>query len=143
MARTKAAFAGGNRLSDYLGVSVIARVFPRDTVNAALRSLDQGSRRRRDLPADVMVCCVIVMALFRQVATREVLRCPEGGLRWISPDLPRFGCQANPRSRGPAPAWVRRRSRPFVTGAWHRWRMTGHQVRGIAGCAWWPLTARR
>ncbi len=88
MARTKAAFAGGNRLSDYLSVSVIARVYPRDTVNAALRSLGQGSRRRRDLPADVMVCYVIVMALFRSVATREVLRCLADGLRWISPELP-------------------------------------------------------
>ena len=76
MARTKAAFAGGMRLSDHLGVSVIARVHRRDTVDAALRSLNRGSRRRRDLPADVMVCCVIVMARLRPLATREILRCP-------------------------------------------------------------------
>ena len=88
MARTKATFTGGNRLSDYLGVSVVARVFPRDKVNATLRSLNLDSRRRRDLPADVMVYYVIVMALFRQFATREVLRCLADGLRWISPDLP-------------------------------------------------------
>ena len=74
MARTKAAFAGGMRLSDHPGVSVMARAHRRHTVDAALRSLNQGSRRRRDLPADVMVCHVIVMALFRQVASREVLR---------------------------------------------------------------------
>ncbi len=76
MARTKAAFAGGMRLSDHPGVSVIARVYPRDTINAALRSLNQGSRRRRDLPADVMVYYVIVMARLRPLATREILRCP-------------------------------------------------------------------
>ena len=88
MARTKAAFAGGNRLSDCLGVSVIARVHPRDTVDAALRSPEPDSWRRRDLPAKVMVCRVIVMALFQAVRAREVRRCPEGGLRWVPPDLP-------------------------------------------------------
>ena len=32
MARTVANFAGGMRLSDYLSVSVIARVYPREAV---------------------------------------------------------------------------------------------------------------
>ncbi|MYH56893.1 MAG: hypothetical protein F4145_02505, partial [Boseongicola sp. SB0675_bin_26] len=53
MARTAAGFAGGTRLSDHLGVSVIARVYPREAVRAALRSLGRDSRRRRDLPAEV------------------------------------------------------------------------------------------
>ena len=105
MARTKAAFAGGMRPSDHPGVSVVARVHRRDTVNATLRSPDQDSLRRRDLPADVMVCCVIVTARLRPLATREVLRRPEGGVRWIPPELP---------------VRARRRSRPFVTGARHR-----------------------
>ena len=35
-----------------------------------------------------MVYTVIVMALFRAVSTREVLRCLVDGLRWVSPDLP-------------------------------------------------------
>jgi len=87
MARTKAAFAGGNGLSNYLGLDVIAPVSPRGTVNAALQSPGQGSRRRHDLPADVMVYYVIVMA-GSEVSTRGVLRCLEGGMRWISPDLP-------------------------------------------------------
>ena len=55
MARTKAAFAGGMRLSDHPGVSVIARLHRRDT-------------------ADVMVRCVSVMARLRPLATREILR---------------------------------------------------------------------
>ena len=42
MARTKAAFTGGNRLSDYLGLGVVARVFPRDTVNATSYDQNQG-----------------------------------------------------------------------------------------------------
>ncbi|MCY3879000.1 MAG: IS4 family transposase [Rhodobacteraceae bacterium] len=88
MARTSAAFSGGVRLSDYLGVSVIARVYPRGSVREALRSLNRDSRRRRDLPAEVMVYYVIAMALFRSVSARGVLRCLSDGLRWISPDLP-------------------------------------------------------
>ena len=88
MARTKATFTGGMRLSDYLSVSVIAQVYPRNTVRAALRSQGRDSQRRRDLPAEVMVYYVIVMALFRAVSTREVLRCLVDGLRWVSPDLP-------------------------------------------------------
>ena len=133
MARTKAAFTGGNRLSDYLGLGVIALVFPRDTVNATLRSLNQGNRRRRDLPADVMVYYVIVMALFRQVATREVLRCLEGGMRWISPDLPVrvSGKSSISRARtrlGAAPFRTLRDScvaplaRADTLGAWYRGR---------------------
>ena len=47
MARTAAAFAGGIRLSDYLSVSVIARVYPREAVRAALRSLNGIDLRNR------------------------------------------------------------------------------------------------
>ena len=88
MARTAAAFTGGMRPSHHLGVSVIARVYPREAVRAALRSLGRDSHRRRDLPAEVMVYHVIAMALLRTVSAREVLRCLVDGLRWISPDLP-------------------------------------------------------
>ena len=88
MARTPASLPGGARLSDYLSVSVIARVYPREAVRAALRSCGRDSVRRRDLPAEVMVYYVIVMALFRSVSAREVLRCLLDGLRWLSPQLP-------------------------------------------------------
>ena len=87
MARTAAGFPGGTRLSDCLGMNVIARVYPRGAVRAALRSVGRESRRRRDLPAEVMVCHVITMALFPMDSVREVLRCVVDGLRWISPDL--------------------------------------------------------
>ena len=88
MARTPASLPGGARLSDYLSVSVIARVYPREAVRAALRSCGRESVRRRALPAEVMMYYVIVMALFRSVSAREVLRCLLDGLRWVSPQLP-------------------------------------------------------
>ena len=49
MARTKAAFTGGNRLSDYLGLGVVARVFPRDTVNATSYDQNQRVEKKRKL----------------------------------------------------------------------------------------------
>ena len=88
MPRTPALLPGGLRLSDYLSVGVIARVFPRDAILGALRATGRESLRRRELPAEVMVYYVIAMSLFRQASTREVLRCLMEGLRWMSPDIP-------------------------------------------------------
>ena len=82
MARTPAVLPGGARLSDYLSVGVIAKVFPLRAVRAALRESGRASRRRRALPAEAMVYYVIAMGLFRAVATREALRCLADGLRW-------------------------------------------------------------
>ncbi len=131
MARTVAKFAGGMRLSDHLSVSVIARVYPREAVRAALRSRGRDSRRRRDLPAEVMVYYVIAMALFRTVSAREVLRCLVDGLRWISPDLPVrvSGKSSISRARarlGAAPFSALRDScvaplaHPGTPGSWYR-----------------------
>ena len=80
-----------------------------------------------------MVYYVIVMALFRQVATREGLRCLEGGMRWISPDLPVrvSGKSSISRARtrlGAAPFRTLRDScvaplaRADTLGAWYRGR---------------------
>ena len=131
MARTVATFAGGMRLSDHLSVSVIARVYPREAVRAALRSRGRDSRRRRDLPAEVMVYYVIAMALFRSVSAREVLRCLVDGLRWVSPDLSMrvSGKSSISRARarlGAAPFSALRDScvaplaHPGTPGAWYR-----------------------
>ena len=82
MARTRAVLPGGVRLSDYLSVGVIARVFPLRAVRAALAESERNSRRRRALPAEAMVYYVIAQALFRSASAREVLRCLADGLRW-------------------------------------------------------------
>ncbi len=142
MARKAAALAGGARLSDYLSVSVIARVYPRAAVRAALRSLGRDSRRRRDLPAEVMVYHVIAMALFRAVSAREVLRCLVDGLRWISPDLPVriSGKSSISRARarpGAAPFLALRDSCVAPPG------VPGRPAHGTGGCVPWPSTARR
>ena len=131
MARTPASLPGGARLSDYLSVSVIARVYPREAVRAALRSCGRESVRRRALPAEVMMYYVIVMALFRSVSAREVLRCLLDGLRWVSPQLPVrvSGKSSLSRARarlGSAPfealreACVAPLAEPGTRGAWYR-----------------------
>ena len=131
MARTQAAFPGGLRLSDYLGVGVIAQVFPLRSVEAALEACGVRSARRRDLPLEAMVYYVIAMGLFRQVSTREVLRCLADGLRLVAPGVPvRISGKSSisrARSRlGTAPFQELRRERvsalaePGDPGAWHR-----------------------
>ena len=135
MARTQATLPGGARLSDYMSVNVISRFYPREVVCSALSSGGQESRRRRDLPAEVMVYYVIVMALFRSVSTREVLRCLVDGLRWSCADLPMrvSGKSSISRARsrlGAAPfsALRERCVVPLATretvGSWYRgWRL--------------------
>ena len=119
--------SAGRSASTFLLFSVV----PTLAVRAALRSLGRDSRRRRDLPAEVMVYHVIAMALFRAVSAREVLRCLVDGLRWISPDLPVrvSGKSSISRARarlGAAPFLALRDScvaplaRPGTPGAWYR-----------------------
>ena len=83
MARTAATLPGGPRLSDHLSIGVLAHVFPRPAVRAALAACGRTNRRRRDLPAEVMVYFVLALGLFRSVSTREVLRCLAEGLHGL------------------------------------------------------------
>jgi hypothetical protein len=84
MARTAATLQAGNRITDFVTVGVIARTFPLWKVRAVLCDLKRTSRRERDLPAHVVVCYVITLALFMNASCREVLRCLLEGVRWLS-----------------------------------------------------------
>ena len=83
MARTRAALPSGSRITDYSSVGVIARWFPRHTVERVWRDSGRASRRQRDLPAHVMAYYVIALALYMQSSYREVLRCLLEGLQWL------------------------------------------------------------
>ena len=140
MARTEAAFPGGPRFSDFLGLGVIAQAFPQHAVEAALEACGVGSMRRRDLPLEAMVYYVIAMGLFRRISAREVLRCLADGLRLVAPGI---GVQISGRSSisrarsrlGTAPFEELRRScviplaEPDVTGSQH----TGLRVLALDG----------
>jgi len=83
MARTVAGLPAGSRITDYIGLGVIARTFPMTKVRAALEATNKTSIRQRDLPAHVVVYYVIALGLYMQSSHREVLRCLLEGIQWL------------------------------------------------------------
>lgn len=83
MARTAAKLPQGPRFTDFISLGVIAKTFPKDKVDEALKVTGKQSQRQRCLPAHVMVYYSIAMALYMQVSCREVLRCLLEGIRWL------------------------------------------------------------
>jgi len=83
MARTVAALPAGARITDYVSLGVIAKTFPEQMVREVLAETGRQSRRRRDLPAHVMMYYVIALALYMHSSCREVLRCLLEGLQWL------------------------------------------------------------
>ncbi len=73
MARTRAGFREGTRITDLIGLGTLTRYFPRRKVEEILRETDRQSRRQRKLPAHVTVYYVIALCLFMQVSYAEVL----------------------------------------------------------------------
>ncbi len=83
MARAVASLPAGSRITDYISLGVIAKFFPVQKVHDVLRRTQRASVRERDLPAHVVVYCVIALALYMQVSYREVLRCLLEGIQWL------------------------------------------------------------
>jgi hypothetical protein len=81
MARAPAGLRAGVRLSDHISLGVLARTFPLDQVRQVLAATGRTSERERDLPAHLMVCYAIALALCMGCGTREVMRCLLEGLR--------------------------------------------------------------
>lgn len=135
MAGVPAGLPAGVRLSDHLGLGVIARAIPPARVQQVLAETGKASERERDLPAPVMVYHAIALALYMGSSTREVLRCLLEGLRWLwGADAVRVAGKSGisqARSRlGEAPlrrlyeALVQPIATPASKGAWYRgWRL--------------------
>src|SRR3954451_24471444 len=83
MAGVPAGLPAGIRLSDHIGLGVIARAISPERVHEVLAETGTASERERGLPAQVMVYYVIALALYMGSSTREVLRCLLEGLRWL------------------------------------------------------------
>ena len=83
MARTPAGLPPGTRLTDYISLGVLTARIPLEAVRAVLAQTGRASQRERALPAHVMVYYAIALALYADVATREVLRCLLEGVRWL------------------------------------------------------------
>ena len=84
MARTLAELPKGTRLTDHISLGVIAKAFPPSVIEEILDRTERASRRRRRLPAPVVMYYVIALALYMEVSYGEVLRCLVEGLRWLS-----------------------------------------------------------
>ena len=83
MARTVAELPSGTRITDFISLGVLTRMFPLAAVQAVLGGTRKTSVRQRDLPAHVVVYYVIALALYMQSSYREVLRCLLEGIQWL------------------------------------------------------------
>lgn len=86
MARTKAVLGAGARLADHLVVAYLAMNCPLAKVRQVLDEVGAQSKRRRDLPAEVLVFYVMALCLYRRAAYEEVLRVVVEGLRSVYGD---------------------------------------------------------
>jgi hypothetical protein len=125
------------RLSDYLSLGVIARIYRRDLVDQVLLETRSKEKRQRLLPARLVVYYVIALALFFGEAYEEVMRKMVGGLRLVSAwerawKVPTASalCQARQRlGEDPLRQLFERAAAPLATpstiGAWlsNRWRL--------------------
>ena len=124
------------RLSDYLCLGVVSRIYRRDLVDEVIAETRSREKRNRLLPARLVVYYVIALALFFGEAYEEVMRRMVGGLRFVAAwehawqvPTPSALCQARQRL-GEAP--VRRLferaavalATPATIGAWQGpWRL--------------------
>jgi Insertion element 4 transposase N-terminal/Transposase DDE domain len=124
------------RLSDYLSLGVIARIYRRDLVDEVIAETRSKEKRARLLPARLVVYYVIALALFFGEAYEEVMRRMVGGLRFVSAwehawrvPTPSALCQARQRlGEAPLRRLFEQAAVPLATpatiGAWQgRWRL--------------------
>ena len=72
----------GDRLADRIGVGVLAKVFPPELVDRVVEQSGVRERRKRALPARVVVYYLLAMVLFFQSGYAEVWNKLVGGLDW-------------------------------------------------------------
>src|SRR6266705_345123 len=77
-----------------VGIGVLAEAFPLETVRAILRATGREGKRKRLLPASMMVYYVIALGLFVGVGCREVLRRLLDGAMWIWPNEVRVATES-------------------------------------------------
>jgi hypothetical protein len=76
------------------GIGVLAEAFPLETVQAILKAAGREGKRKRLLPASMMVYYVIALGLFVGVGCREVLRRLLDGAMWIWPNEVRVATES-------------------------------------------------
>ena len=69
---------------EQLDVAVISRNYPRSSINSVLNAHSKNSRRKRDLPNDLLVYYIICLGLYMNANLQEVLNYLVEGFRYIS-----------------------------------------------------------
>lgn len=77
-----------------VGIGVLGEAFPLETVQAILVATQREGKRKRLLPASMMVYYVIALGLFVGVGCREVLRRLLDGAMWIWPNEVRVATES-------------------------------------------------
>jgi Insertion element 4 transposase N-terminal len=122
-----------DRLTDRIGLGVLTRLVHRDLVDEVLAETDRTERRRRLLPARVVVYFVLAMTLFFDDAYEEVMRKLVEGLRFFRSWDEHW--QVPPRRCArPAPAWVPSQSANSTHGWPGRWPGRAPPVPGWGIC---------
>jgi transposase IS4-like protein/DDE family transposase len=131
---------GGVRLTDRIGIGVLARLVTRDAIDEVLAETGRREKRTRLLPAHVVVYFVMAMAIFTD-GYEEVMRRLVGGLQFMRAwhrdwSVPTTGAISQARERlGEAPlkALFERLAEPLAVpgtpGAW----LGGRRLMAIDG----------
>ena len=134
MARTPAHLPDGTRISDHVTLGVLTTIVPAGMIDAVLADTGRQSRRRRQLPARLVVYYVMALALYARASYGEVLRCLLEGVRWLrlgGADVALADKSAITKARvrlgaEPLRALFARVARPLAAadtpGAWYRGR---------------------
>jgi hypothetical protein len=128
------------RVTDQIGIGLLTRTYPPDLVDRAVAACGRAERRRRLLPARVMVYFVLALGLFFGQAYEEVARLLAEALawrRWSPPwRVPTKSALAQARARlGPAPlrALYAQAVGPLATPATHGAFYRGWRLVAIDG----------
>lgn len=84
MARTKAELGTGARLSDFMSASLLARVYPSESVSVCLDKHGRSSQRLRSFPATAGVYYCMALSLYPEAAYEAVFSVVTAGLAWAA-----------------------------------------------------------
>ena len=84
MARAKAVLKTGARLSDFMSASLLARVYPAESVAACLVKHGRNRQRLRSFPATAGVYCCMALSLYPEAAYEAVFSVVTAGLAWAA-----------------------------------------------------------
>ena len=82
MARTKACLGRGARLTDYLSISLLARMYPASLIGKLLDAHHCNSRRERGFPATAVAYYCMALSLYPEAACADVFDAVAQGLAW-------------------------------------------------------------